>query len=114
MFPLVPNIFLLKAKEKGEPVEEVHVRQPLSERGLPEVTNGTNSSRCGAYLREPERRVIGEEIVHRDDVVNFIFRQLTGPALSGSRRVTLAKTHSIRSREKESEKEEEEETMNGS
>lgn len=98
MLALVPNVFPLKAKEETEPIEEVHLREPLVERGLTEVSNGTKGGGGGAYLREPERRVVGEEVVDRNDVVNFILRERTLPALTGSRSVTMAKTHSIESR----------------
>lgn len=40
MFPLVANVVVLEAEEVAKPVEEVELRAPLDERGLPEVPDG--------------------------------------------------------------------------
>lgn len=37
MLPLIPNIVLLKPKEKSQPIQQVHRRMPLGIRRLPEV-----------------------------------------------------------------------------
>lgn len=40
MFALVANVVILEAEKSGEPVEEVHVREPWRERGFTEVADG--------------------------------------------------------------------------
>ena len=93
MFTLVANVVLLEPEEEGQPIKQVHVREPLSERRFTKVSNRVEGGGGGANLRVPERRVIGEKVVDGNDVVGFIFG--TGPSRSGTRRMTVAKTHSI-------------------
>lgn len=71
MLALVPNVVVLEAEEKGEPVEEVHVLRPSGVRWLSEVTYGLERGGHGSDLREAERWVLGEEVVDGDDVVGL-------------------------------------------
>ncbi|KAM4093404.1 hypothetical protein ACB094_06G113500 [Castanea mollissima] len=66
---LVANVVALEAEEEGQPVQEVHVRCPLVVRRLPEVSDGSERGGYGSDLREPERRVLREEVVDWDYVV---------------------------------------------
>lgn len=70
---LVPDVVALKTEEGGKPVDKVHVGEPLGERRQPEVSDGAYSDGGCAYLRESKGRVVSEEVVYGDYVVDFFF-----------------------------------------
>ena len=94
MLALVPNVVALEAEEEREPVEEVHVRPPLPERRSPEVADGVQRCRRRAHLGEAQRRVVGEEVVHWNDVERLFVAAGDGGGRR-RRRLTVAETHCI-------------------
>lgn len=91
VLPLVADVVVLEAEEEGQPVEEVHVGEPLRERRPTEVTDGAESGRGGADLGVTERRVVREEVVDRDYVVRLRLR--VGPVGCRRRRRSLPVAH---------------------
>jgi hypothetical protein len=71
VLPLVPDVVALEAEESAEPVHEVLVGTPLREGRRTEPAHRSQRRRGRPQLGEPQRRVLGEEIVDGNDVVGL-------------------------------------------
>jgi hypothetical protein len=74
VLPLVPDVVALEAEEGAEPVHEVLVGAPLREGRRAEAAHGPERRRGRPHLGEPQRRVLGEEVVDGQDVVGLAAR----------------------------------------
>nr|CAB3477896.1 unnamed protein product [Digitaria exilis] len=91
VLPLVPDVVALEAEEGAEPVHEVVVGAPLRVGRRAQAPDRPQRRRGRAHLREPQRRVVGEEVVDGEDVVGLAAargrRRCGGrAALGGARR----------------------------
>ena len=75
VLPLVPRVVVLEPEEQPQPVEEVHLRLPRHVRVLREVADGAQRRRRGSHLRRPLGRVVHQDVVHRNNVVDRVHRR---------------------------------------
>nr|CAB3473849.1 unnamed protein product [Digitaria exilis] len=71
VLPLVPDVVALEAEEGAEPVHEVVVGAPLRVGRRAQAPDRPQRRRGRAHLGEPQRRVVGEEVVDGEDVVGL-------------------------------------------
>lgn len=71
MLPLVPHVVQLEPEEGAEPVHEVLALAPRRVGRRAEPPHRPERCRRRPHLREPQRRVLREEVVDGDDVVRL-------------------------------------------